>query len=212
MSYWKNRNIISTTIRFYDYLVNDINCNYVWRCNKTNIFELYKSNLKSNHLEIGPGSGYFLYPQNHCKNIKKLKLMDINKSILNSSQENLTKYYNNIKIYHHNIFEQKINLPNVESVGINYVLHCVPGKLEDKFDRLLNNLPSDINIFGSTVVNDKDKQTLISKTELLFLNKYGIFNNKLDYSNNLINFLKYNNLDHQTKIVGNVLLFEITKS
>ena len=166
----------------------------------------------SNHLEIGPGSGYFLYPQNHCKNIKNLKLMDINKPILNSSLQNLTKYYNNIEIYHHNIFEQEIKLPNVESVGINYVLHCVPGKLEDKFNNLLNNLPNSINIFGSTVINDNDKQTLISKTELLFLNQYQIFNNKLDYSNNLINFLKYNNLDHQTKIIGNVLLFEIKKS
>jgi hypothetical protein len=130
--------------------------------------------LKSNHLEIGPGSGYFLNPSNHNKNINKLKLMDINLPILKYSKNNLLKCYPNVKIIEHNIFEDKIELGDIESVGINYLLHCVPGNLEKKIDKLVSNLPDNINIFGSSVINDTDKQNILSNLELKFLNKYGM--------------------------------------
>ena len=95
-------------------------------------------------------------------------------------------------------------------MGINYVLHCVPGKLEDKFDILFNNIPNtNYNLFGATVVNDLDKQTKLSKLEINYLNKFKIFNNLDDYSFNIIKYFNYKNLDYQTEIYGNVLVFSI---
>ena len=107
------------------------------------------------------------------------------------------------------MFEEKLFINNLESAGINYVLHCVPGKLENKIDNLVNNLKSNkqITYFGATVLNDEDLQTNFSKLELQFLNKFKIFNNKNDYSKNIINFLKYNKFDYKIKIIGNVLIF-----
>ena len=58
--FWRNRNIVTKSLKFYDFMVNDINCRYAWRCHKDNIFENYKLNIRNNHLEIGPGTGYFL--------------------------------------------------------------------------------------------------------------------------------------------------------
>ena len=209
MSFWKRSNFVSSSIKFYDYLVNDINCNYAWRCNKNNIFDLYRKNLESNHLEIGPGSGYFLLPKHHNKKIGNLFLMDINYPILNHSHNNLKNHFPNVYPIKHNIFENSLKFLDFQSVGINYVLHCVPGRLENKMEKLINNLPENLTIFGSTVINDFNKQTNLSQVELMVLNKLGIFNNSNDYSNALIKFAKSNKLEFDTQIIGNVLIFKI---
>ena len=203
--FWRNRNIVTKSLKLYDYLVNDINCSYAWRCHKSNIFENYKNNIKTNHLEIGPGTGYFL--ENNY-NIKKLYLMDINDDTLNFSKNNLSENYQ-LETINHNIFEDKLEIKDLESVGLNYVLHCVPGRLEDNIDNLINNLETNnkVNFFGATVVSDKILQNRLSTIELFFLNKYNIFNNEMDTSKNLIDYLKYNHIKYQEKIVGNVLLF-----
>lgn len=207
-NFWKKPNFVSSSIKFYDFLVNDINCNYAWRCNKSNIFNLYKNNIKSNHLEIGPGSGYFLMQNDNLK-IRNLYLMDINQPILNESKKNLELKYSNTQVINHDIFKKPIKIENLESVGINYVLHCVPGNLEYKFENLLKNLPTNVNIFGATVINDSDKQTSLSQAELYFLNSKGIFNNNQDYSEDFLNFMLNQKINFNHKIIGNVLIFEI---
>jgi len=203
--FWRNRNIVTKSLKLYDYLVNDINCSYAWRCHKSNIFENYKNNIKTNHLEIGPGTGYFL---KNNYNIKKLYLMDINDDTLNFSKSNLSENYQ-VETINHNIFKDKLEIKDLESIGLNYVLHCVPGRLEDNIDNLINNLETNnkVNFFGATVVSDKILQNRLSTIELFFLNKYNIFNNEMDISKNLIDYLKYNQIKFHEKIVGNVLIF-----
>ena len=91
------------------------------------------------------------------------------------------------------------------------MLHCVPGKLENKIEKLYNNLYNDGKtiMFGATVINDSEKQTVASKLLLKFLNKLKIFHNKEDYSYNLKDYLVKNNINHEIKIIGNVLLFKL---
>ena len=208
MSFWRKPNFVSSSIKIYDFVVNDLNCKYAWRCHKNNIFKNYQNNLKNNHLEIGPGSGYFLNPKFHQKKIDNLFLMDINQPILKASKENLDKYYSNIQTVNHNIFEKSLNSLQIDSIGINYVLHCVPGSLDNKLEKLYLNLPKNTNIFGATVISDIDKQTPLSKLELKLLNHKGVFNNKLDFSNNFIDFVERNRLPYSYQIIGNVLIFQ----
>jgi len=205
-NFWKNKNFVTKSLNVYDFLVNDINCNYVWRCNKKNIIKNYQENIGENHLEIGPGTGYFL-KDNY--NIKNLFLVDINKDTLEYSQKNLKNYYKNIIKIEHNIFTTELKLNDIDSVGLNYVIHCVPGRIENNIDNLINNINNNkpIKFFGSSVVSDINLQTKISECELLFLNKFKIFNNKEDISFNLINYLEINKIKYDYKIIGNVLVF-----
>lgn len=209
--FWKNKNFVTQSLKLYDFAVNDINCNYVWRCNKKNIIDNYKKNIGKIHLEIGPGTGYFL--KNNYPN-EKLYLMDINNETLDFSKKNLEGSYNNIYKLKHNIFTDKIKIDQLDSVGINYVLHCVPGKLENKVDKLISNLitSNQTKYFGATVVNNNYLQTPLSKFELYFLNQKKIFSNFEDDYRNLIKYFEYNNINYQYKICGNVLIFSFKKN
>ena len=213
---------MSKYLNIYDLLVNKINCKYVWKCDQRYIIDNYEKNIKNNHLEIGPGTGYFLKNIKNIKNIKTTKttqninlaLLDINDDTLKFSAKNLQNSFNNIKCFNTNIFEKKpvTILPKINSVGINYVLHCVPGNLEDNIQSLINNIgQSNINYFGASVVSNKELSTFVAKIELYFLNKFGIFNNKNDNYLNLVKYFEKNNIKYEIKIKGNVVIFNFIK-
>lgn len=198
--FWSRKNIVTKILPVYDKLVNDINCKYIWKCHKENIFKLYKKNIKKNHLEIDTFSN--------------LHLMDINKDILLFSKKELEKNNKNIKIYHHNIFQKKFYLNNIDSIGCNYVLHCIDGNLENKIELLHKNLitKKDVVIFGATVINIDKYQNSLAKIELDFLNYFGIFHNKEDNFENVIKYFYKNNIEFNYKIIGNVFLFSFIKN
>ena len=202
-SFWKNKKINNLIFNNYDYFVNNLNCKYVWGCDSQNISYLYKANLTKNHLEIGPGTGFFLKDNN----FKNLHLMDVNNDILFTSKENLKDNCKNISIYNHNIFKEKNRMyMDVQSIGLSYVLHCVPGNLSESLNNLSNNITSDnrVKVFGSTVILNDNK--LISNLEINFLNNFGIFNNKSHNYNDLNEFIS----DKKGKLytINNVCIFE----
>lgn len=202
--FWKNFKINKLLLNNYDYFVNKLNCNYVWGCNQKVIKNLYKNNLGKNHIEIGPGTGYFL-KQNQFNN---LYLFDINNDILNDSYENLKDNSKDTFKINKNIFNEneKISIDNINSIGLSYVLHCVPNTLDKSLNYLINNLnQKNVILFGSTVV--PQKTNIVASTELFFLNKLGIFNNKNHNIDQLKNFCK--NYEHEINVEGNVLVFKI---
>ena len=215
MSFWNKKNIISGNMFFYDLLVNKLNCKYIWRCNYNIINSLYDRNISKHHLEIGPGTGFFI---NKFK-FDNLTLCDINQDILDYSFDNLKNNSKNISKINFNLFDNlsQTNLnKNVkfESVGANYVLHCIPGKIEDKLLTLVHNLKK-INkshkcvLYGGTVINDPYYNTFLSNALIKCLNHFKIFNNKEDFSYNIINNLEKHNIKFDYSIVGCVFIFKI---
>ena len=167
------------------------------------IFEHHFQKYSRNHLEIGPGTGYFLqrrYPISH------LTLMDINKDTLDYTRHNLKGNYPHISVMEHDIFKKPKRLDRVQSVGINYVLHCVPGRLDTKLECLVNNIHvgRDTTFFGATVIQDDTNQTFLSKTELYLLNKYKIFYNQNDYIRNGIDVFEKHGFSYDYNHIGNL--------
>lgn len=202
--FWKNYKISNILLNNYDYFVNNLNCKYVWKCNQNIIKDLYKNNLSKNHIEIGPGTGYFL-KQNQ---FDSLYLLDINNDILNDSFKNLKNNSKKIVKINKNIFNKnnQLKINNVNSIGLSYVLHCVPNTLDISLNYLVNNLnKKDVTLFGSTVI--PTNTNFLASSELYFLNKLGIFNNLNHNLEQLKNFSK--NYDHEINVVGNVLVFKI---
>ena len=203
--FWKKTKFNQLIMKNYDFFVNHINCKYVWGCDQKNIIDMYKKNISPNHIEIGPGTGYFL---KHYK-FDNLTLIDINKDILIECQKNLEKNCKNINIINTNVFEKnnKIAVNHCESVGLNYVLHCVPNNLSISINNLINNIPEkNYKIFGSTVIPNKNTYNLAS-LEIFLLNKMKIFNNKTHTFNDIESYVK-KNFNYEIKKIGHSCLFE----
>tara|TARA_Y100000991_G_C21955959_1_gene342079 strand:+ start:513 stop:1394 length:882 start_codon:yes stop_codon:yes gene_type:complete len=204
-NFWKKTKFNQLIMKNYDFFVNHINCKYVWECDQRNIIDMYKKNIRSNHVEIGPGTGYFL--KEHKFN--NLTLIDVNRDILLECKKNLEKNCKNINIINKNVFEKnnKIALNNYDSLGINYVLHCVPNNLSISVDNLINNIPKkNYKIFGSTVIPNRNTYNLAS-LEIFLLNKMKIFNNKTHTFNDIESYVK-KYLNYEIRRIGNSCLFE----
>ena len=123
-------------------------------------------------------------------------MVDINQDILHYSQKNLRKNNCNIETFRINLFSEsgKISILDNSSIGVNCVLHCVPGKLKDKIQYILDNIKNDKNIviFGTTVVNDKSDSLLVN-LEIKLLNHFKIFDNQQDFSHELVDYLQKKN-------------------
>ena len=209
--FWKSSNIVSKNINNYDRIVNDFNCKNVWKCPTVNIFNNYRNNISYNNLEIGPGTGFFFNKKNSGINLKNLTLVDVNKDILNFSKQNLEKEYSNIEVLHHDLFSQKIQESiYFESVGVNYVLHCVSGNLQTKLDKLIHNLGNNkYKLFGASVICDPLHMNTIAEYELIFLNALGIFNNNEDTYYELEEYLNSRNIKFSLRKQGYVAIFNM---
>lgn len=208
MNFWRNSNFNRIIFKNYDLLVNNLNCKYVWKCDQKYIQNIYDKNITRNHIEIGPGTGYFLKKYK----FDNLTLIDVNQDILEESSRNLENNCKNINIINHNIFEKnnKLEIKNYNSIGINYVLHCVPNDLSYSISNMINNIPNNnLTLFGSTVIpSEKDKFSL-AQLEIYFLNKFGIFNNKSHSVNDISLYIKNNFQNYNMNKIGNSFLFEI---
>ncbi len=204
--FWNKSNIVSTNLFFYDYLVNNINCSFVWKCNQQNILSNY-SNITDRHMEIGPGTGYFLKD----KSFNTLQLIDINNEILTNASQNLRDNCSQIKTYKHDIFTSSLpQLSKCNSIGITYVLHCIPGKIENNLDNLIQNIPfNNYNIYGASVIRDPSDKNMLAELELFWLNKLGIFNNNDDTYLGLYEFLENSGFKYSLKLEGHVVIFNI---
>ena len=214
MAFWRKNNIVSKNLDYYDLFVNKINCKYVWKCNEKNIYNLYTNNIQKHHIEIGPGTGYYLKP--FISNLKSLELVDINSNILRYANMRLLNPNLKKKITNINLF-QKNNILKIDneitSIGVNCVLHCVPGPIEVSIDNLIHNLKKEnkenkIIIFGSSVINDSEKN-ILQDFELGLLNYFRIFDNKQDNEERLITYFQTRQLQYKIHKVGSIILFSI---
>ena len=204
--FWKQSNIVSKNLFFYDYLVNDLNCSFVWKCSQRNILHNYR-NISDNHIEIGPGTGYFL----KNKTFDTLQLLDINNDILTNASLNLKGNCSQIKSFQHDIFTSSLpQLSKCNSIGLTYVLHCLPGKIENNLDNLIRHIPyKNYNLYGASVIRDPVEKNSLAEMELFWLNKIGVFNNSNDTYSSLEKYFKKNNFQYDLKLEGYVAIFNI---
>ena len=97
------------------------------------------------------------------------------------------------------------------SIGINYVLHCLPGSISEKavvFDRLATALEADGVLFGSTILASDGTCSLAARATMALFNRRGIFCNGRDRLPDLVAALGARFDDVRCWRVGHVALFE----
>ena len=118
-------------LSFYDFYVLLFSNYLVWKCPTSLIKEFYNKNVSSNHLDIGVGTGYFLDKCKFPTTKPNITLMDLNPNCLESAAKRIARYQPQTCVA--DIFK-RLPLTNerFDSVGLNYLFHCLPGNFLKK--------------------------------------------------------------------------------
>jgi hypothetical protein len=112
----------------------------------------------------------------------RVALMDLNLNALDFAAQRLARY--KPETYIHNVLEPiPFDAMKFDSVGINYLLHCLPGSIESKsvaFDHLKTVMNPGAVIFGATLLQDGVARSWPAKRLMDFYNGKGIFSNEKD--------------------------------
>ncbi len=198
-----------TTLAAYDIIVLGISNQYIWKCPSTKIEENYNKFVSANHLDVGVGTGYFLDRCHFPSESPRIALMDLNTNALDFASKRIGRYMP--EIYRQNILEPiSGDILQFDSVGLNYLLHCLPGAITEKavvFEHLKSLMNPGATIFGSTILQGGVKRNLAATYLMQFYNQKGIFSNVRDDIEGLKSELNKSFEDVVVEVIGCVALF-----
>jgi ubiquinone/menaquinone biosynthesis C-methylase UbiE len=193
----------------YDLLVLGLSNRFIWKCPTRQLLALYNDNISSNHLDVGVGTGYFL---DHCTfptETPRVALLDLNENCLQQTAKRIERY--RPEIVQANLLEPiSYEGQRFTSIGMNYVLHCLPGDLNAKaaaFDHLRHLLKPGGGIFGSTLLAHGVRRGFGARRLMALYNRKRIFSNADDSLNELQRVLSDHFADVKVEVVGCAALF-----
>jgi hypothetical protein len=168
------------SLSFYDLAVHGLSNRFAWRCPTSNLLDLYRRHLSVNHLEAAVGTGVFLDRAGTA--FDRLVLLDINPHCLEVSGRRLRRFKPECR--QANLLKPlTLNPEPFSSVGLTYVLHCLPGSMAEKFmvlDHLKPCMERGATVFGATILGDGIQPNGTARALLNVYNAKGVFNNTED--------------------------------
>jgi hypothetical protein len=165
-------------LSIYDLLVHGLSNHVAWRCPTRRITDLYRANLSIDHLEAGVGTGYFLDKTSDTR-VNRLVLLDINRHCLERAARRLARF--KPELHQVDLLAPiDLGLARVESVGLTYVLHCLPGGMSEKLvviDHLRALMGKSAVLFGATILGRGIAPNRAARALLDLYNDKGVFNN-----------------------------------
>jgi hypothetical protein len=168
-------------LSLYDVLVHGLSNRLAWRCPTPRLLDLYPANLSANHLEAGVGTGFFL-DRTGASRLNPLVLLDINRHCLDRAGRRLARF--NPALYQVNLLAPiTLDVAPFASVGLTYVLHCLPGRMREKLaavDHLRPLMSEGAVLFGATILGRRIAPNGAARALLDLYNAKGVFNNRED--------------------------------
>ena len=198
------------SLRIYDPMILGYFSRLAWRCPARRIVEHYDAHVSSNHLDVGVGTGYFL---DHCRfdtPRPRVALMDLSEPCLDAARRRVARY--DPELYRANVLEpMSFEGRRFDSIGLNYLLHCVPGRMRDKGPMVLEHLkalaePGAV-LFGATLLHDGVNRNYLARKVMERNNRHGIFSNADDDLAGLQAVLGEHLRDSRLEVVGCVGIF-----
>jgi hypothetical protein len=198
------------TLRVYDFFVLGFSNRFVWRCRSSKMLERYESHVGARHLDVGVGTGWFL---DHCQwpvEKPQITLLDLNENSLSSASDRIRRHAP--ATVQANVLDPvDLGHARFDSIGANFLFHCLPGELEWKAATVASNLRPYVTsggvLFGSTILGRGVAHNLLGRRLMRLYNRKGIFSNAEDDQRGLEQGLASDLTDVEIEIVGAVALF-----
>jgi hypothetical protein len=169
-----------SALAIYDLVVHGLSNRFAWQCPTSRLVALYEANLSANHLEAGVGTGLFI--DRASADFDRLVLLDINEHCLARAGYRLARFRPTIR--QANLLAPiEPGLGRFNSVGLTYVLHCLPGSMGEKFvavDHLKPLMAEGAVLFGATILGRGVAASGPARALLDLYNAKGVFNNRAD--------------------------------
>ncbi|GAB4360517.1 MAG: class I SAM-dependent methyltransferase [Kiloniellaceae bacterium] len=200
------------TLKLYDAVVLRFSNRFLWRCPTAELLALYDANVSANHLDAGVATGYFLDRCRFPVAQPRLGLLDLNPLCLQAAAARVARY--RPETYRADVL-QPIDFPvePFDSLGITYLLHCLPGPLSRKaaaFANLKPLLRDGARVFGATILGRGVAHNALGRRVMRFYNRRGIFGNETDDLEALREALEAQFDDVELRLAGTVALFTAT--
>jgi len=192
----------------YD-LVLQIISGSLWGCPAARVVRFYDEHVSGNHLDVGVGTGYFL---DHCRfpvHSPRLVLMDSNPDPLELTAQRLRRYAPG-KFQGNVLKPIPFGGEKFDSIGINHVVHCLPGTMRQKgaaFQNLKDLMNEGAVIFGATVLGQGVRHNLLGAKWLEHFNRKGVLDNLRDSREELEAMLNEHFTTSSIQVIGRTALF-----
>lgn len=197
-------------LTIYDSLVLGFFAPVVWRIPPARLVEEYRRHLGHRHLDVGPGTGYFL-DRAGIHDRQAVTLLDPNRNVLEFASRRLQGH--DVTLIEADVCKPLPVHGPFDSAALSGVLHCLPGPLPRKAVAIANVAavlaPTGV-LFGATILGDSGHSTRLSRTVLRTNNRRGTFDNLGDTLEGLREILEASFEDVELEAVGSMAIFAAT--
>jgi SAM-dependent methyltransferase len=197
-------------LRVYDPVILGLLAPVVWRCPAARLVEGYRRHARNRHLDVGPGTGYFL-ERAGLPDGSPVTLLDPNANVLGHASRRLRSL--DIVTVEADVLKPLPVDGPFDSAALNGVLHCLPGPLTRKAAAVANVaavLAPDGVLFGSSILGDSRRHTWLGRRILEANNRRGTFDNLGDTEEGLRALLEAPFERVELDIVGSMAIFAAT--
>ncbi len=182
----------------------------VWRYSTPPVVHRYLQHVGHRHLDVGPGTGYFLDKAGLSPETE-VTLLDPNPNVLGHVSRRLAAM--NLTTVQADVLKPLPVEGPFDSAALSYVLHCLPGPQPHKAAAIRNVatvLAPDGVLFGGTVLGSSEQHTPQARAVLWAFNRQGAFDNLGDTEEGLRMILEDSFQIVEIDVVGSLAFFTAT--
>ena len=194
-------------LNLYDPLVLGPIARFVWRCPTSRLLERYRHHIRSPHLDVGPGTGYFLARAGLPPG-SAVTILDPNRNVLDHAARRLRDL--DVTAVEADVLKPLPVAGPFDSAALHLVLHCLPGPLSRKAAAVGNVAavvaPGGV-LFGASVLGTSASHTWLGRRMLHAFNRRGSFDNLEDTEEGLRSTLGQAFEHVELDVVGSIAVF-----
>ena len=197
-------------LAIYDPFVLGFMARAVWRCPTPRVIDRYRDNLGQRHLDVGPGTGFFL-DKSGLPAGTEVTLLDPNPTVLAHAAHRLAPM--KVSTVEADVLKPLPVRGPFDSAALSYVLHCLPGPQAQKAVAIGNVaavLGPDGVLFGGTVLGRLEQHRPLARASLRAFNRRGVFDNLTDTAEGLRRILESSFQTVEIEVVGSIAQFRAT--
>jgi SAM-dependent methyltransferase len=191
----------------YDPMVLGLAARFVWQCPTTRLAEGYLRHIGQRHLDVGPGTGYFL-ERSGLPAGSPVTILDPNPNVLEHASRRL-RHLEVTAVRADVLKPLPVDGP-FDSAALNLVIHCLPGPLARKALAVANVAavlaPAGV-LFGASVLGRSGRHTWLARRVLDAFNRRGAFDNLEDSEGGLRGILAASFDRVELETIGSIAIF-----